>query len=577
MERRRHFVHPDAAGSPLTKPHMIAKAISQFRILRTHPGLWLALGIGLTLKIVLLATDSVSFHSDEAVLGLMARHILQGHRPIFFYGQLYMGALDAYLIAASFAIFGQTVLAIRLVQVILYLATLGTTYGLAWRITHNRFAATAAALLFAIPPVMVSVYTTATLGDYQEILLLNNLIFWIVWDIFDGKKQSSAWWFLAGILAGLGWWSLALIIVSLAPLTLQGLWHFRRKLPMQKIATLLLGFLIGAAPWVYAVADYGPSAILNAQSRPESQEDSLAETDLEGSGNQVTRLISLLLFNLPSLFGLKPSWSIDWIAPLIGIPLVMMYILILWGFARRVLARKETVFIQMAFTSILIGSLALMFTFVMFPSGGDPTGRYILPLYPLLAILIGEWISRQQSQAPTRPYRTWLTSGFLILLLGYNLWGNVRSIRDNPPGLTTQFSEISDIPNSDDDTLIDFLDSIGVNRGYTSYWVSYRFAFLTHERILLVPLLPYKEDLSYGKVDNRYPTHVDEVTQADEVVYVTANHPELDRQLRERFTALEINFDEKRLGRFTIFYHLSRHVAPQELAPFMTPNEDLSS
>ncbi len=552
---------------------MIQQAASQLRILRTHPGLWLALGIGLALKIILLATDSVSFHSDEAVLGLMARHILQGDRPIFFYGQLYMGALDAYLIAASFVFFGQTVLAIRLVQIVLYLATLGTTYGLAWRITHHRFAAAAAALLFAIPPVMVSVYTTASLGDYQEILLLNNLIFWIVWDIFDGKKQSPAWWFGAGFLAGLGWWSLALIIVSLAPLTLQGLWHFRRKLPLQKIAVLVLGFLIGAGPWVYAVIDHGPSAVLGAQSRPEDDKDSLAKTDLEGTPTQVTRLISLLLFNLPSLFGLKPSWSIDWIAPLIGIPLVMIYLLILWGFLRRVLSNST--FMQTAYISILTGALALIFTFVMFPSGGDPTGRYILPLYPLFVMLIGEWLSNQHKQ-PTHsfwPYRAWLTSGFLILVLGYNLWGNIRSIRDNPPGLTTQFSEITDIPNTDDDALIDFLDSIGVNRGYTSYWVSYRFAFLTHERILLVPLLPYKEDLTYNKADNRYPAYVDKVTQADEVVYVTANHPDLNQQLRERLAALQIDFEEKQIGRFTIFYHLSRHVVPQELAPFAIPED----
>ncbi len=554
---------------------MIQKAASQLRTLRAHPGLWLALGIGLALKIILLATDSVSFHSDEAVLGLMARHILQGDRPIFFYGQLYMGSFDAYLIALSFVFFGQAVLAIRVVQVVLYLATLGTTYGLAWRITHNRFAATATALLFAIPPVMVSVYTTASLGDYQETLLLNNLIFWIVWDIFDGKKQSPAWWFGAGFLAGLGWWSLALIIVSLAPLTFQGLWHFRRKLPLQKIAILILGFLIGAGPWVYAVIEHGPSAVLGAQSRPEDDKDSLADTDLEGTPTQVTRLISLLLFNLPSLFGLKPSWSIDWIAPIIGIPLVIIYLLILWGFLRRVLSRKNSAFVQTAYISILIGALTLIFTFVMFPSGGDPTGRYILPLYPLFVILIGDWLSNQHKQ-PTHsfwPYRAWLTSGFLILVLGYNLWGNVRSIRDNPPGLTTQFSEISDIPNSEDDALIDFLDSIGVNRGYTSYWGGYRFAFLTHERILLVPLLPYKEDLTYSQTDNRYPAYVDKVTQADEVVYVTANHPELDRQLRERFAALQIDFDEKQIGRFTIFYHLSRHVAPQELAPFETPED----
>ena len=37
----------------------------------------------------------------------MARHILLGARPAFFYGQAYMGSLDAFLAAAAFAIFGQ--------------------------------------------------------------------------------------------------------------------------------------------------------------------------------------------------------------------------------------------------------------------------------------------------------------------------------------------------------------------------------------------------------------------------------------------------------------------------------------
>jgi hypothetical protein len=35
------------------------------------------------------------FNSDEAIVGLMARHMLQGERPLFFYGQAYLGSLDA--------------------------------------------------------------------------------------------------------------------------------------------------------------------------------------------------------------------------------------------------------------------------------------------------------------------------------------------------------------------------------------------------------------------------------------------------------------------------------------------------
>ena len=46
-------------------------------------------------------------NSDEVLPGLMARHILlEGERPVFFYGQHYFGALEAYAIAALFAVFG---------------------------------------------------------------------------------------------------------------------------------------------------------------------------------------------------------------------------------------------------------------------------------------------------------------------------------------------------------------------------------------------------------------------------------------------------------------------------------------
>ena len=68
-------------------------------------------------KAFLLVRDVVPFNADEAVVALMARHILQGARPIFFYGQAYMGSLDAYLVAAGFLIFGEQVWVVRLIQI----------------------------------------------------------------------------------------------------------------------------------------------------------------------------------------------------------------------------------------------------------------------------------------------------------------------------------------------------------------------------------------------------------------------------------------------------------------------------
>ena len=94
---------------------------------------WLILILGaaaLAWKGLLLALDSVPFNSDEAVVALMARHILLGERPIFFYGQAYMGSLDAFLVAGGFWLFGEQVWVIRLVQGLLYVGLIITTIGL---------------------------------------------------------------------------------------------------------------------------------------------------------------------------------------------------------------------------------------------------------------------------------------------------------------------------------------------------------------------------------------------------------------------------------------------------------------
>jgi hypothetical protein len=61
--------------------------------------------------------------------------------------------------------------------------------------------------------------------------------------------------------------------------------------------------------------------------------------------------------------------------------------------------------------------------------------------------------------------------GLLVLCLGYNLWGNVRSMLQYPPGLTKQFDPISQIPHDHDQELIDFLDSINADRGYSNTWI----------------------------------------------------------------------------------------------------------
>jgi len=513
------------------------------------PGLWLALLLGLALKTLILATGSVTFDSDEAIVALMARHITQGARPIFFYGQHYMGALDAYLISLAFLLLGQSVLVVRLVQLVLFMGVVGTTYALSSRLSQNRLAATAAALLVALPPVMVGVYTTATLGDYVEILLLGNLLLLAGWRMAESPDGGPFWlWGVWGFLAGLGWWSMSLVVVTAVPAAIYILRQHRSHLPWGRILVAALGAALGAAPWLAAAFHVGLAATLGAVSGGGPGEV-LARLFAEWP----TRVVSLFTFGLPALLGLRPPWNLDWIALPLGIPLAMVYLAALWAALRQPIdpptrARRLT----------LAASWWLLALVMLGPLGFDPSGRYLLPLYPLLVTLLADWLIRL-------PRLRRLSLALVGVLLAYNLWGTLRAVRDNPPGLSAQFNPIAAIPEDHNGELLAFLDEIGVHSAYTHYWVAYRFAFLTGEQVCFSPRLPFHSDLRYSPRDDRIPAYTQAVDASPEVIYVTANHPLLDSVLVREFDALDVTYRQRQIGPYRVFYDLSRPVRPAEL------------
>jgi hypothetical protein len=70
----------------------------------TH-GIWACIIIAVTtlLRIVLTAQGWPHSNADEDTMGMMAMHIAyHGEHPIFFYGQHYMGTLEAFIAAAFF-------------------------------------------------------------------------------------------------------------------------------------------------------------------------------------------------------------------------------------------------------------------------------------------------------------------------------------------------------------------------------------------------------------------------------------------------------------------------------------------
>ncbi len=527
--------------------------------------LWLIVAILLQagLKIWILIRNVVPFNSDEAVVALMARHILQGERPIFFYGQAYMGSADAYLVATGFWIFGEQVLVIRLVQCLLYLGTILTTWWILAKWTGNPRAAVVTGMLLAVPAINLTLYTTASLGGYGEALLLGNFIIMVGLNLgkrlIDGDaidRKSRTWLNTLGLgfLIGLGLWINGLTLVYAIPVLLYILYQVLKTRRIHKLPALIVsglaGILIGAIPWWLYAAQNGVSGLTS-----ELFGSAIAVEGGSFGARVLSHLASLVTLGGSVVLGLRPTWEVRWIL-LPVIPLVVgLWVVILYAVIRKIIKPFPGRGVLALYGGVMI-TLAIVFVVTSF--GADPSGRYFLPVQIALAVFAGfvmdDWVEKKRA--------AWILVVFLLL---YQLAGNVQSALTNPPGITTQFYAPAQVNHQKMEELAAFLAEKGETRGYTNYWISYPLAFMSRELLIFVPRLPYHPDLRYTPRDDRYAPYSGLVESSQRVAYITSKNPNLDDRLRTGFSERKIQWQEQQIGDYRVFYGLSQVIRPAEL------------
>src|SRR5260370_1583286 len=123
-------------------------------------GLGVAVLVGLALRLAVIASPLGELDGDEAVVGLMARHIaFLGDRPVFYYGQPYLGSLEAFSAAPLFRLVGSSSALLKLVPTAYSLGFLVLNAIVAKRLFGTRPALATAAYL-ALPPSMWAVWST---------------------------------------------------------------------------------------------------------------------------------------------------------------------------------------------------------------------------------------------------------------------------------------------------------------------------------------------------------------------------------------------------------------------------------
>jgi ABC-type uncharacterized transport system permease subunit len=128
------------------------------------------MAVAVGLRIWVLTSPLGGLDADEAVWGLMARHVLHGELPVFFWSQSYGGTQETLLTAGLFEIGGTSVAALRAVP----LALFACACVLVWRVglrTIGEPGAAVAAALFAVWPAYLVWKSTRAHGFYGAALV----------------------------------------------------------------------------------------------------------------------------------------------------------------------------------------------------------------------------------------------------------------------------------------------------------------------------------------------------------------------------------------------------------------------
>lgn len=271
------------------------------------------IGVAFVLRLLLTLQGWPTLNSDEATTGLTALHIaFRGEHPIFFYGESYMGALEAYLAAPLFKLFGVSLLTLRLGLLVMFSVFLASMYGLI-SLLYSKRAALISLIVLGSGAVEILFHELEAAGGYPETVLFGGaVLFLAVWLALTSAASSftSRFWRAAaylgwGLAAGLGIWSdpLVLPFVAMGGVVL-GLFRWRELLRWGG-PLLLAGLVIGALPLII----YNITA-LPGQSTWDAIQQTQKTVPVGVNLSYRLRLAGTMLISLPNATGVTPLCSI---------------------------------------------------------------------------------------------------------------------------------------------------------------------------------------------------------------------------------------------------------------------------
>ncbi|HEX7165491.1 MAG TPA: glycosyltransferase family 39 protein [Acidimicrobiales bacterium] len=488
----------------------------------------IAIASGAALRLWMLFTSVGPYDSDEAVVGLMARRILDGELFTFYWGQPYGSSHEAFAVAALKGVGVPTRVAMELVPAALAIAAALLVWRIGVRLLGRTAGVLGAALFWTTSTAFVW-HSTKERGFYGAMLVAGLGLLLLAIRLVDQVTWRDA--ALFGFVAGTGWWASPQVVYLAAPTGLWLLWEAvrARNLAFVKVAPVTAAAAaVGAAPWLFTNARTGWDSLRVATSVPDT------------TFGYRFGLFRVQAF--PAALGAKLPVRGDWVGGVAGKAGFVVALAIIVAVLLRLPSRA---------TPLRLGVVLYPLIFAAFPTSfyvAEP--RYLSLLWPLVTLLFGfaiAWLPWGALRVAATASLAAITVVSSVVFVDYA--SETLGIVDVSPG------EIAPVLRE--------LRASRTDNLFADYWVANRITLETEEEIVAAPLQVV-----------RYEPYERRVRADDNPPYVLFSDTCYYRELRRFLDENLIEYTATPAGRWTIVQPATKVLPDQALVDWASVRGD---
>jgi hypothetical protein len=450
--------------------------------LRAVPTNWICIALlvatAVCSRLPQLLSPYLLLDGDECVLGLMAKHLLEGREfPVFFYGQEYgLSTVEAAVGALAFVIAAPDAVPLKLAMLALWTAGCAL-YFLAFTRPYGVKRSFLITLLIVLAPSW-AVWSMKARGGYLTAFFATGALFYLLFRTDDGRHGRPLRWMVAGVLTALIYFAQPMWLVGALPVLTYRLVSSRKFL-------VIIAYCAGLAAVMILIPLLARSPERLAWGRPELGNQALLGT--------LPNLAVKTYVNLTGSYylgtALEPgpvtsASAYVWIAVLIVLTLVQL---------GRIILRKYYLWSHL-FCLATWSTLCVHWAIL-----GSGHARYLLPLSATMAF----WVGAELTESARRSrFAERLTIAFVIGLLGIGAVSmtEFRHFVFIPPTFAERVTEAQRL-----DTLIHYLHTKGVRHVFSmNELLQWQISFYSRETVIA---------RSTGQID-RYPPYIREINNA---------------------------------------------------------------